>query len=159
MSATAPTAEPFFIIQIAATSTGGIYGLSRRSGSGPKTLSNGENIEWSPVATADGAQLVYLGSDARLPAMPFAMTLGSSRPVRMLAADQLPKDFPSAKLVVPQQVIFKAADGETIHGQLFMPTAAKAGAKMPAIVFMHGGPIGRCCLGFITCITITTRTR
>jgi dipeptidyl aminopeptidase/acylaminoacyl peptidase len=118
------------------------------SGGSPKALSSGESIEWNPIATADGAQLVYFGSDARMPAMPFAMTLGSSRPVRMIAADQLPKDFPSAKLIVPQQVIFKAADGETIHGQLFVPTAANSRAKMPAIVFMHGGPIREMLLGF-----------
>jgi dipeptidyl aminopeptidase/acylaminoacyl peptidase len=82
-----------------------------------------------------------------MPAMPFSMALAGGR-AEMLGVDQLPKDFPSAKLVAPQQVIFKAADGETIHGQLFVPTNPKSGEKMPGIVFMHGGPIRQMLLGW-----------
>jgi dipeptidyl aminopeptidase/acylaminoacyl peptidase len=117
------------------------------TGGAPKQITTGEKIEWSPVVTADGGRLVYLGSDARVPAMPYTMALAGGR-AEMLGADQLPKDFPSAKLVVPQQVVFKAADGETIHGQLFVPSNQKAGQKMPGIVFMHGGPIRQMLLGW-----------
>ena len=117
------------------------------TGGAPKQITTGEKIEWSPVVTADGGRLVYLGSDARVPAMPYTMALAGGR-AEMLGADQLPKDFPSAKLVVPQQVVFKAADGETIHGQLFIPANQKAGQKMPGIVFMHGGPIRQMLLGW-----------
>src|SRR6185436_8111400 len=62
------------------------------------------------------------------------------------APSALPRDFPSAKLVVPEQVVFKAADGLEIHGQLFRP--AQAAGKMPAIVFMHGGPRRQMLLGW-----------
>ncbi len=117
------------------------------TGGPPKQITTSEKIEWSPVVTADGSRLVYFGSDARVPAMPFSMALAEGR-AEMLGVDQLPKDFPSAKLVVPQQVIFKAADGETIHGQLFVPTNPKSGEKMPGIVFMHGGPIRQMLLGW-----------
>ena len=115
------------------------------TGGAPKQITTGEKIEWSPVVLAD--RIVYLGSDARTPAMPYAMALSGGR-AEMLGEDQLPKDFPSAKLIVPQQVIFKAGDGETIHGQLFVPADAKAGEKMPGIVFMHGGPIRQMLLGW-----------
>jgi len=110
-------------------------------------ITSGEKIEWSPAITGDGAHLVYFGSDARTPAMPYVMPLVGG-PARMLAAQALPRDFPSSQLVTPQQVIFKASDGQEIHGQLFLPHGARAGARMPAIVFMHGGPIRQMLLGW-----------
>jgi dipeptidyl aminopeptidase/acylaminoacyl peptidase len=67
---------------------------------------------------------------------------------RSIAAETLPKDFPSSKLVAPQQVSFKAADGLEIHGQLFLPAKAKAGEKLPAVIFMHGGPMRQMLLGW-----------
>ena len=118
------------------------------SGGNPKTITSGEKIEWSPVVTGDGTRLVYLGSDAQMPAMPYLMPLNGG-PAVMLASETLPRDFPSAKLVVPKQVLFKAADGEEIHGQLFLPPLlARKSVKMPAIVFMHGGPIRQMLLGW-----------
>jgi dipeptidyl aminopeptidase/acylaminoacyl peptidase len=69
---------------------------------------------------------------------------GGSR--QLITKDALPKDFPSAQLVVPQQVIFKTSDGFTIHGQLFVPKGqTKPG---PALVFTHGGPSRQMLLGF-----------
>jgi dipeptidyl aminopeptidase/acylaminoacyl peptidase len=125
------------------------------AGGAPKAITSGEKIEWSPVVTGDGARLVYLGSDARTPAMPYAMNFSggdnsaaANGGARMLAAQALPRDFPSSKLVVPRQVVFKAADGLEIHGQLFLPSDARTGARLPAIVFMHGGPIRQMLLGW-----------
>jgi dipeptidyl aminopeptidase/acylaminoacyl peptidase len=117
------------------------------TGSGPTAITSGEKIEWSPAVSGDGATLVYFGADARTPAMPYAVPLAGGTP-RMLAAAALPRDFPSSRLVVPQQVVLKAADGEEIHGQLFLPPVAKPGAKMPAVVFMHGGPVRQMLLGW-----------
>jgi dipeptidyl aminopeptidase/acylaminoacyl peptidase len=97
--------------------------------------------------TGDGAQLVYFGSDWKTPAMPYAVPLAGGQ-ARMIAQSALPKDFPSDRLIKPQQVLFKAADGTEIHGQLFMPPNAKAGERLPAIVFMHGGPIRQMLLGW-----------
>jgi len=45
-------------------------------------------------------------------------------------------------------VVFQAADGVTVHGQLFMPPDAKAGDQRPALLFMHGGPIRQMLLGY-----------
>ncbi len=59
-----------------------------------------------------------------------------------------PKDFPADELVTPQQVIFKAADGVEVHGQLFVPRDGKAGEKHPALVFMHGGSMRQMLLGW-----------
>ncbi|MDT5263362.1 MAG: hypothetical protein QOC61_2366 [Acidobacteriota bacterium] len=117
------------------------------TGGSPSAITAGEKIEWSPAIAGDGTTLVYFGSDARTPAMPYAVPLAGGTP-RMLAAAALPRDFPSSKLTVPRQVIVKAADGEEIHGQLFLPTQAKPGAKLPAVIFMHGGPIRQMLLGW-----------
>jgi dipeptidyl aminopeptidase/acylaminoacyl peptidase len=125
------------------------------AGGTPQQVTAGEGIEWRPTPTADGKWLVYFASDARTPAMPFVRPAAgkiSSAGVaatsggRMLAA--LPKEFPADQLVVPQQVIFEAADGWKIHGQLFLPATLKAGERRPAIIFMHGGPIREMLLGW-----------
>ncbi|PYS84146.1 MAG: S9 family peptidase [Acidobacteria bacterium] len=119
-----------------------------RVAGGPEVaITSGEKIEWSPAVTGDAQHLVYFGSDARTPAMPYALPLAGGTP-RLLAAQALPRDFPSAKLVVPRQVVFKSSDGEEIHGQLFLPPDARPGVKLPAVVFMHGGPIRQMLLGW-----------
>jgi len=117
------------------------------TGGKPTAITSGEKIEWSPVVTGDGATLAFLGSDAREPAMPRVMPLAGGAS-RMIAASTLSKDFPAARLVMPQQVIFKSADGVEVHGQLFLPPNANAGEKLPTVVFMHGGPPRQMMLGW-----------
>jgi dipeptidyl aminopeptidase/acylaminoacyl peptidase len=113
---------------------------------GPMTNPHLGGIQWSPVMTANGKDFVYLGSD-------------ESHPVRvmhaMIAPDRLasaispsPQDFPADDLVTPKQVIFKAADGVEVHGQLFVPRDGKPGEKHPALVFMHGGSMRQMLLGW-----------
>ena len=52
----------------------------------------------------------------------------------------------SCSLVTPQQVLFKAADGVTVHADLFVPEGGVA--KKPAIVYVHGGPPRQMLLGW-----------
>lgn len=85
--------------------------------------------------------------------MPYVVSLHRTIPsldplARPIAPETLPKDFPASKLVAPQQVIFKAADGLEIHGQLFLPKGAKPTDKLPAVIFMHGGPSRQMFLGW-----------
>ena len=121
------------------------------SGQG-KMIIGGEKIDWNPVVTGDGQHLVFFRSDAKVPAMPYAVSTrpaANADPVpEPIAAEALPKDFPSSKLVVPQPAIFKAADGLEIHGQLFLPQGAGTGEKLPAVIFMHGGPVRQMFLGW-----------
>ncbi len=125
--------------------------LSRVSVSGgpPQAVTSGEGLEWLPIPSADGKSLAYLGSSARQPAMPFVRALGAtSGEPRMLAPQMLPKDFPSARLVVPEQVVLESPDGLKIHSQLFLPPDARPGDKRPAMIFMHGGPMRHMMLGW-----------
>lgn len=110
---------------------------------GPVALTQGASIEWSPVVTGDGRNVVVLGSTATKPAMPFHLT---PRGPEMIAANALPTDYPSAQFVTPKQVIFKSLDGLEIHGQLFVPRGRPQ--HSPALIFTHGGPSRQMLLGF-----------
>jgi dipeptidyl aminopeptidase/acylaminoacyl peptidase len=118
------------------------------AGGSPAQLTSGEGIEWSPVALDDGSTLAYIGSQASSPARPFTTTLTTSRSSSALAPETWPKDFPSDRLVTPQQVIFKSTDGIELHGQLFVPAGLKPREKRPALIFLHGGPVRQMLLGW-----------
>jgi dipeptidyl aminopeptidase/acylaminoacyl peptidase len=53
-----------------------------------------------------------------------------------------PKNF-SAAAQVPERVTWQSKDGKEIVGLLFTPHGAKPGAKLPAVVWVHGGPEGQ----------------
>jgi|SRR5579863_3245385 len=113
---------------------------------GPAPVTHGEGIEWSPAVASDRESIAFLRSDAQAPARAAIIT-GSGMP-RDLAPDAMPADFPAGQLVVPQQVIFSAADGMRIHGQLFIPRQAQAGERRPAMIFFHGGSRRQMLLGW-----------
>jgi len=117
-------------------------------GSKLELLTPGEGIEWQPVVTGDGKWIAYLASDARRPGMPHVRAISAEGAGSMLASSVLPKDFPSAQLVVPQQVVVESRDGVKCNNQLFLPTACTASAKCPAVIFMHGGPVRQMMLGW-----------
>ncbi len=113
------------------------------AGGTPRPLTQGETIEWSPTLTGDGSALLCFGSTATTPAMLYRIENGKRI---LLSGAELPKDFPSDKLITPKQVIFPSADGFTIHGQLFVPRDQKG--RGPALIFVHGGPMRQMMLGF-----------
>ncbi|HKJ03943.1 MAG TPA: prolyl oligopeptidase family serine peptidase [Longimicrobiales bacterium] len=100
-------------------------------------LTPGAGLEWTPVATGDGRFLAFLGGTAQRPPLPMVMPASGGAP-RVLAEDRIPADFPTARLVTPRSVSFRAADGMTVYGQVF--EAAAGAARKPAVLFVHGGP-------------------
>jgi dipeptidyl aminopeptidase/acylaminoacyl peptidase len=114
------------------------------SGGAPEAITSGDGIEWAPTPAADGA-LALLRSDAQRPARA-AIRIGGT--VRDLHPESIPADFPLGQMVTPQAVTFSSADGLTIHGQLFLPPAAKSGSRAPAVVFFHGGSQRQMLLGW-----------
>jgi dipeptidyl aminopeptidase/acylaminoacyl peptidase len=103
-------------------------------------------IEWSPTPVNDGGVIAVLHSDSRHPAQ--AAIVDAHGAMHDLAPESVPAGFPAAALVEPQQVIFSAADGLSIHGQLFLPPGPKAGERRPAVVFFHGGSRRQMLLGW-----------
>ena len=119
-----------------------LWKVDAKGGTPQQAITKGDTIEWSPVLSGDG-QVFCLGSSTTTPALAYRVT-SSGR--ELLAKDVLPKDFPSAQLVIPKQVIFKSSDGYTIHGQLFTPR--NQSGRGPALIFTHGGPMRQMLLGF-----------
>lgn len=112
----------------------------------PEVLTPGAGLEWTPVVTGDGASVAFISATAQRPPLVAVKPLAApgaaatAAPYRLLAADRIPKDFPTRALVVPTSVTFKASDGVTVYAQVFeTPSAGAPGAK-PAVVFVHGGP-------------------
>ncbi|HEY9180889.1 MAG TPA: LpqB family beta-propeller domain-containing protein [Candidatus Baltobacteraceae bacterium] len=99
------------------------------SGGSPKQVTHGATSEWWPAATSDG--VVYVQAGARTPTV--IVHNGTT-----LDADQVPRDFPSASMIVPKEVTFRSKDGLLIHGQLFMPAGVMR--RVPAVIYVHGGP-------------------
>ena len=115
-------------------------------GGKPVAVTRGTGLEWSPVVASDGKTVVLLRSGTRQPAR-VSMISPNGEP-RDLVPQTIPADFPVNALVEPQQVIFPAADGLSIHGQLFLPSDLKPGERRPAIVFFHGGSRRQMLLGW-----------
>jgi dipeptidyl aminopeptidase/acylaminoacyl peptidase len=111
----------------------------------PETLTSGQGIETHPALSADGSALAYLRGDAREPLRPAVKSQGVTTDLALQAE---PSDFPTASLVVPEPVVLAAADGLAIHGQLFLPRQQAAGTRVPALVFLHGGPVRQMLLGW-----------
>lgn len=105
---------------------------------GPVVLTRGEGLEWTPVEL-DGGRIAFIGAGSANP--------GEVRLTRAGGVAEVvgrPAAY-SAPTVTPRRVTFRAADGVTVHGQLF----ERAGdAKGAAIVFVHGGPMRQMLLGF-----------
>jgi len=114
------------------------------AGGAAQQLTKGETIETYPAALPSG-RVAVIGGDAK---RPFGIGLvpasgGAAKYIYPSLAT-----FPIDAEVVPQLVLTKAADGQEIHNQLFLPKDLKPGEKRPAIVFVHGGPVRQMLLGY-----------
>ncbi len=104
-------------------------------------LTDGDAIETHPVMLKDG-QLIYRQGGTNYPTR---ITKLYNQQETIIFPKQIPASFPSSQHVIPKQVLFTAADGTKVHGQLF--TKDQSGSK-PGILFMHGGPIRQMLLGY-----------
>ena len=117
------------------------------SGGKAVQITSGVNMEWAPVIIPGDKTVAYITSGPASPAHAVVLKTGTKQAIP-LDPDAIPRRFPSRHLVAPQQVIFSAADGMKIHGQLFLPKDAKPGQKHPAVLFLHGGSRRQMLLGF-----------
>ena len=114
-------------------------------GGAPEALTRGAGIETEPVVLSDGKPAMMAGGVAQ-PLVPVLFV--SEGKLQAFAPALVPARFPARQFVAPQAVVFPAADGLPIHGQLFLPPGAAAGARLPAVVFFHGGSRRQMLLGF-----------
>lgn len=111
----------------------------------PVTLTSGTGVEWTPAVTGDGDWVTLISAEAKRPPVPAAVKMVGGE-LKLIGADRIPSDFPTQSLVVPRKVVFKAADGTVVHGQLFEQPGITG--KHAGIVFVHGGPPRQMLLGW-----------
>jgi dipeptidyl aminopeptidase/acylaminoacyl peptidase len=112
---------------------------------GSVALSSGESLEWTPVAAAPD-RIAFVAAGPQQPPTVAISNLDGSHRASLPAATN--PDFPLTQLMTPKQVIFKAADGTTVHGQLFDRGVPKSSDRKPAVIFLHGGPPRQMLLGW-----------
>ena len=111
----------------------------------PVALTSGTGLEWTPAVTGDGNWVTLISAEAKRPPVPAVVRMDGGGLV-LIGADRIPSDFPAQALVVPKKVVFRAADGTEIHGQLFEQPGVTG--KHPGVVFVHGGPPRQMLLGW-----------
>ena len=108
----------------------------------PVAVTSGEGIEMYPAFA--GKDFYGFKSTSNT-----SKTLVRIDEIKNSVTQVFPQKLPSfspTSFVKPEQVIFKAADGTTIHGQLFINRTITG--KRPGVVYMHGGPTRQMLLGF-----------
>lgn len=111
----------------------------------PTVLTSGHSMEWTPVVTSDGTNVVMLSSTAQRSPLPAVVPLAGGA-LKALASDRVPAEVPTTALVTPEAVVYQAPDGLEVHGQLFKTPAGAA--KRPALIYVHGGPQRQMLLGW-----------
>src|ERR1700678_1809241 len=112
---------------------------------GSVALTSGESLEWTPVGAAADRVAFVAATPQQPPTVAISSLDGAHRATLPAATNA---EFPTAQLIAPKQVTFKAADGTLVHGQLFDRGAAKSGDRKPGVIFLHGGPPRQMLLGW-----------
>ncbi|HSZ09514.1 MAG TPA: prolyl oligopeptidase family serine peptidase [Steroidobacteraceae bacterium] len=112
---------------------------------GSTALTSGQTLEWTPVA-ASADRVAFIAAGPQAP--PTVGIMGLDGAHRQSLVTETNPEFPAASLVVPKQVIFRAADGTPIHGQLFDTSGAQFHGRKAGVIFVHGGPPRQMLLGW-----------
>ena len=118
-------------------------------------VANGNSIELPPIPegdlrgvnfSSDSKQMVfYINSDTS-PSNLFSYQFGDKEAKRL--TQTLNTDMNEADLVISEVKRFKSFDGLEVPGLLYKPKDASAENKVPALVWVHGGPGGQSRKGY-----------
>jgi dipeptidyl aminopeptidase/acylaminoacyl peptidase len=108
-------------------------------------VERGDVVAWNPAPFADGRGVAYLRATHAAPASVYRRALDANAGVRVSA---LHPEFPLARMVEPEPVVYETEDGWTIHAQLFLPPGLAAGERVPGVLFLHGGSRRQMLLGW-----------
>jgi dipeptidyl aminopeptidase/acylaminoacyl peptidase len=111
---------------------------------------SGREVPLPTLPSADITSLRFADSETRMafyvngdrsPNNLYVLDFGSGKPVRL--TDSLPKEIDPADLVDSEVVRFKSFDGTVIPSIYYKPQQASMQNKVPALVWVHGGPGGQ----------------
>lgn len=108
----------------------------------PVAITSGEGIETSPSIA--GSALYCFRSTWNTSKT--LVRIDENAKTTVQAYPQKLAVFQTSAFVKPEPVVIKAADGTSIHAQLFINRTIQG--KRPGLVFMHGGPVRQMLLGF-----------
>ena len=100
----------------------------------------------SVVFSRDEQRMVVTLNGDRSPSNLYASRVGSAEATRL--TDSLSKEIDPEDLVESRVVRFKASDGLTIPSIFYKPHQASPENKVPALVWVHGGPGGQTRKGY-----------
>jgi dipeptidyl aminopeptidase/acylaminoacyl peptidase len=100
-------------------------------------------------AESERRMAFYLNGD-RSPANLYVYEFGASSPVRL--TDSLSREIDAADLVDSEVVRFQASDGMAIPSIFYRPQQATEQNRVPALVWVHGGPGGQTRKGYSAAI-------
>ena len=109
----------------------------------PVAITTGEGIEWTARPSGDD-RIAFIATGARRAAGRRGGGPGGWR-TPSAGRRRRAHAFPRSQLVAPKPVTFTAADGLTVHGQLFQ---RPGGGDKPGVIFVHGGPPRQMLLGW-----------
>lgn len=104
----------------------------------------------SVVISRDEAWMAYYVTSSRVPRDLFVMKLDGGSP-KQLTRTLNPK-IDSQALVEAKVVRFASYDGLQIPGIMYKPLGASPSARVPALVWVHGGPGGQSRIGYSSLI-------
>ena len=113
------------------------------AGGAPAELTTGAGIECSPAPLAGGAWRFCAPTRGFRCAPPSAWEARFT----IWTPAAIPPDFPAARMVAPQPVVF-AARRRPAHPRPTISAAHRARQPAPAVVFFHGGPRRQMLLGW-----------
>ncbi|NOX69982.1 MAG: S9 family peptidase [Gammaproteobacteria bacterium] len=110
---------------------------------------NGSNMPAASITSAtlsaDGETLALIATHGQIPGDIYVRS--SRQPPRRLLSS-LNKQVKPEHLVAGEVVRFKSYDGLDVPGILYRPHQATGTAKLPALVWVHGGPGGESRIGY-----------
>jgi dipeptidyl aminopeptidase/acylaminoacyl peptidase len=110
----------------------------------PEVITAGESLEWTPVGAASD-RIAFIAAGPRLAPEVNLIALDGTHRTTLPSGGQ---NYSAAGFAVPKRVTFQAADGMSIHGQLFESVDSRRSGPKPGVIFVHGGPERQMLLGW-----------
>ncbi len=102
-------------------------------------ITSGPVVNFSLSVSQDGSKLAYKSVEKRTMGDVYLMNVADKHAVQLTEINPELRDLELADL---RAVSWKSFDGKEIWGLLLTPPGYKPGARLPMVVYCHGGPIG-----------------